>query len=296
MTNFLPAKMRPGHDCRTFDPRGLYNAGHVLTIDFLGSGSSGNATLIRWDSTALLVDCGFGPRVLRRRLEQAGVPLEALTAVLLTHEHGDHSAGLRGMTRLPGLSVFLTPRTADALPARGAGEWACTRVLIQPGQPFAVGPMTVLPFSTAHDAGQPVGFVISLPDHRRIGIATDLGHGNRETVEALRGCQLLCIEANHDPRLLRAGPYPAFLKRRIGSRRGHLSNADAAALLRQVASDQLQHLFAMHLSRTNNEPELARSMLQRQLRELGLGSAVKVTVVEQDSRVSYPAPGQLSLF
>ena len=74
MTNFLPAKMRPGHDCRTFDPRGLYNAGHVLTIDFLGSGSSGNATLIRWDSTALLVDCGFGPRVLRRRLEQAGVP------------------------------------------------------------------------------------------------------------------------------------------------------------------------------------------------------------------------------
>lgn len=264
----------------------------MLTIDFLGSGSGGNATLVRWGRTCVLVDCGFGPRVLRRRLAEVGLQPEALSALLVTHEHGDHVAGLRTLARLPGLPVHLTARTAEAL--GGTSDWDCEPVLITPGRSFRVGLFEVLPFSTAHDARQPVGFVLSLPDNRRLGIATDLGHANREAVDALRGCQLLGIEANHDPRLLRSGPYPAFLKRRICSRRGHLSNADAADLLDLVAGKELEHLFALHVSRTNNAPDLARRTLQSRLRRLGL--APLVTVVEQNRVLRYPPPGQLSLF
>jgi phosphoribosyl 1,2-cyclic phosphodiesterase len=264
-------------------------------IDFLGSGSSGNATLIRSGDTAVLLDCGFGPRILRQRLDEVGTGPERLDALLITHEHGDHIAGLRSLVRVPGLSIHLTRQTAAALGIRSDEGWDAARVTVEAGRPFRVGALEIEPFVTAHDAGEPVGYVLRLPDGRRLGVATDLGHANRETVTALRGCELLAIEANHDPHMLRRGPYPAFLKRRIRSNRGHLSNSDAAGLLASVATNRLQHLFVLHVSRTNNRPGLVRRTMEARLQKLKLDA--EVTVIAQDSVCRYPAPGQqLSLF
>ena len=268
----------------------------MLSIDFLGSGSGGNATLVRYDNTALLLDCGLGPRVLRQRLAQVGVDPKDLDALLITHEHNDHVAALPSLARHEQLTIHLTPATARGVGGREAiRQWKATRDLVKPGRPFDVGPLTVLAFSTVHDAGAPVGFVVTLPNGRRLGFATDLGRVNAQTADALRDCDLLAIEANHDPDLLRQGPYPYFLKQRIRSDLGHLSNADAAGLLARVAGERLEHLFALHLSRTNNRPDLARETLRSRLRHMGLRRPA-VTVVEQERVLSYPLPGQLSLF
>jgi len=268
----------------------------MLTIDFLGSGSGGNATLIRWGQSCVLLDCGFGPRLLRQRLERAGVRPEAITGLLLTHEHRDHVAGLSLLARQPGLPVLLTRRTARALREMNllGRDAPCEPVVVKAGQPLRLGPFELLPFATAHDATEPLGYVLGLPDGRRVGFATDLGHPNPETVEALAGCDLLGIEANHDPELLRKGPYPAFLKRRIGSKLGHLSNHGAGTLLARVARSNLRHVFLMHLSQTNNRPPLARRTTEQRLSQLGL--RLPVTVVPQERGCRWPAAGQLSLF
>jgi phosphoribosyl 1,2-cyclic phosphodiesterase len=266
-----------------------------IRIDFLGSGSSGNATLIRSGDTTVLLDCGFGPRILRQRLDRAGACPEVLDALLITHEHGDHIAALKSLVRVPGLSIHLTGQTAAALGIRSGDRWDAARVTVQAGRRFRVGALEIEPFITAHDASEPVGYVFRLPDGRRLGVATDLGHANREAVAALRGCELLAIEANHDPHMLRRGPYPAFLKRRIRGNRGHLSNSDAAGLLARVATRSLQHLFVLHVSRTNNRPGLVQRTLEARLRQLRLDPTV--TVIGQDSVCRYPPPGQqLTLF
>jgi len=267
----------------------------MLTIDFLGSGSGGNATLVRWDETALLLDCGFGPRVLRDRLALVGLGLDDVDALLLTHEHGDHVAGLSALARQEELTIHLTPATARGIGREAVSRWSAARDLVKPGRPFHVGPVEVVPFTTVHDARGPVGYVLRMPDGRRLGFATDMGHVNAEALDALRGCDLLAIEANHDPDMLRWGPYPGFLKRRIRSDRGHLSNAEAASLLARTASDRLEQVFVMHISRTNNQAGLARQALESRLSRLGLRRPA-VTVVEQDRVLRYPLPGQLSLF
>lgn len=264
----------------------------MLRIDFLGSGSEGNATLIRWGETCVLLDCGFGPRKLKRRLEEVAVAPEAVGAVLITHEHRDHWTGLSLLSRRPELRVFLTRRTARGV--HFGKRAACQREVVQAGQPFEVGELTILPFSTSHDARDPVGYVLGLPDGTRLGMAYDLGRADDGVVEALRGCDYLGIEANHDPRMLREGPYPGYLKRRIRSVKGHLSNPEAAALLGRVASERLRHVFGMHLSQTNNRPALARRALTAELRRLGLRP--EVTMVGQDEVVSLPPRGQLRLF
>ncbi len=265
----------------------------MLRIDFLGSGSEGNATLIRWDQTCVLLDCGFGPRKLKARLDQAGVAPETVDAVLITHEHRDHWAGLSLLSRREALQVFITRRTAKKVSL--GKKAACQQVEIQAGTAFSIGALDVLPFSISHDARDPVAYVFTLPDGARLGVAYDLGYASDKVVEALQGCEYLGLETNHDPELLRKGPYPAYLKRRIRSGQGHLSNEQSAGLLRRVASDGLRHVFGMHVSKTNNRPALALRALTAELRQLGLRTP-EVTVVEQDRVLSFPPKGQLSLF
>jgi len=264
-----------------------------LQVVFLGSGSRGNATLVGWKGDWILLDCGFSPPELQRRLDQVDVGLDALSAVLLTHEHADHTVGLPLMAR-PDLPLLATERTAHAtrLTRRNPGQWT----QIEAGRPQRIGPFEVLPCSTPHDARDPVCFAIALPDGRRIGLATDLGYPSAPVIEALRGCDVLAIESNHDPELLRWGPYPRKLKRRIRSGQGHLSNRDAARLIGEIATDRLGHLFLIHLSETNNRPELALAEARGALGRLGLAST-PVTAIGQDAPlVGYPPRGQLTLF
>lgn len=264
----------------------------MLQIDFLGSGSRGNATLIRHGQTALLLDCGFAGVELSRRLEPTGVGLAGLTAVLISHEHRDHVLGLPALARTPGLAICCTERTARALPwgRRAKAE----RVGLTPGQPTKLGAIEVLPFRTSHDAVDPVAFSFRLPDGTRLGVVTDLGQLYPEGLEALAGVDLLGLECNHDMEMLSAGPYPWVLKQRIRSPRGHLSNVAAADLLERLLSDRLRQVFALHLSETNNRPALVQALLTERLARCG--RPVPVAIARQDQPIAYPATGQLSLF
>ncbi len=263
----------------------------VPRLDVLGSGSRGNALLIRSGTTAVLVDAGFSRKELGRRLELVGCSLEALIAVLVTHEHGDHTAALKLLGRRPELKFCWSAGTAGAV-ALGT-KACCAQQIVAPGQSFSVDGWKVQAFATSHDAAESLGFRFEFPDGTRLGIATDLGEPSDEVVAALQDCDLLGLEFNHDPQLLQDGPYPWILKKRVASGRGHLSNAQAGELVEAVAGPRLRQLIGLHLSETNNRPELARKAMQAALRRAGVDAAV--TVAAQNKPTSVQARHQLSL-
>jgi phosphoribosyl 1,2-cyclic phosphodiesterase len=224
----------------------------------LGSGSRGNATLVEAGTTRLLVDNGFSLRESLRRLERLAVAPDTLSGILLTHEHSDHVGGVVALARRFGLPVWATAGTQRAMAARGLLDGAPVdfrRVLR--GQAFTAGDVAVEPVRVPHDAAEPVQYVFQAGG-ARLGVLTDLGSLTDAVVAAYRDCDALCLECNHDADMLRNGPYHAALKRRVGGDLGHLSNAQAAALLRQVDGERLQVLLVSHLSETNNTEHLAR--------------------------------------
>lgn len=244
-----------------------------LHIVFLGSGSRGNAVAVSDGTTTLLIDCGFSEAEMTRRLSRAGLSPATVSAVLVTHEHGDHVSGAAGFARRYGCPVLATRGTqrAAGLPDTGAdlGDLVA-------GREMGVGTLAVLPFVTSHDAAEPVGVRIEAADGSRFGLATDTGVLTPAAAEALSGVDILGLETNHDLDMLERGPYPAFLKRRVRSAHGHLSNADASDAIARLASDRLRQVFALHRSETNNTAVLARQALTARLAALGLSVPVEV--------------------
>lgn len=220
----------------------------------LGSGSRGNALLVECAGTRILVDCGFGPRTVAKRLARLGVAVDEIDAVLLTHEHSDHVAGVDTWVRRQ-TAVFATHGTLTAIAL--AGEKVC---VIDSHAGFVVGDLEIEAFPIPHDAREPVQYVLS-DGVRRLGIVTDAGHVTRHMVNTLSGCDALVVECNHDAEMLAAGRYPASLKKRISGRFGHLDNRAAAGLIASLPTDRLQHVVAAHLSQENNTPDLARAAL-----------------------------------
>ena len=224
----------------------------------LGSGSKGNALLVEAGHTRILLDCGFGPRETAARLARLGCGPEALSGILVTHEHSDHIAGAFTLAGRWRLGIWMTHGTLSA--CRGAGsEDACVEV-IDSHRPFRVGDLEVQPFPVPHDAREPVQFTFSDGRHR-LGVLTDLGCTTPHVERTLSGCDALVLECNHDEEMLRTGDYPLMLKRRIGGRLGHLDNASAAGLLKAIDVSRLRHIVAAHLSQQNNTPALARRAL-----------------------------------
>ena len=223
----------------------------------LGSGSRGNALVVESDATCILIDAGFGPRELSRRLERLGVGVERITAILVTHEHSDHVGGAYACARRFGWQVMMTAGTlaasGDPSPDVGLRE-------IDSHQAFSCADFCIEPFPVPHDAREPVQFVVGNGD-RRLGIVTDAGHVTRHMVAMLSRCDALLVECNHDAELLARGSYPAALKRRIAGALGHLDNATAASLLAQVDRSRLRHVVAAHLSEQNNTPAHAVAAL-----------------------------------
>lgn len=224
----------------------------------LGSGSEGNGLLVEVGATRVLVDCGFGVRDAVTRLGRLGVAPEALSAIVVTHEHSDHVGGVAAFAARYATPVWLTFGTLSAAGDR-LGPLAHVYGF-DSHDVFAIGDVEVQPFPVPHDAREPVQFVLS--DGRwRLGVLTDLGVSTTHVEATLSGCDALVLECNHDIDMLASGDYPYPLKQRIAGKFGHLDNVAAAGLLSRLDYSKLKHVFAAHLSQHNNTRELARAAL-----------------------------------
>lgn len=233
---------------------------HTLSVAVLCSGSSGNSTLISKNDSMMLVDAGLSCRELERRLSLFGAEPTQIEAVLLTHEHTDHTRGVRRFCLEHGLPVCATRGTLALTPLDGV-----ERRTIVPGDEFPMNGTVVKPFRVRHLAAEPVAYSISV-DSVKVGIASDLGCVTQTVVEEMSGSKLMLIEANYDEHMLQAGDYPDFLKRAIRSDHGHLSNEDAGVLSLKSSSERTEHVVLVHLSKDNNTPDVARQTVERELR------------------------------
>lgn len=225
----------------------------MIRFASLGSGSAGNALLVESGATRLMLDCGFGLRDTLARLHTIARQPGDITAILVTHEHGDHLGGVFRLARKYALPVHMTHGTWAACRESDAG---LDLRIIDSHAPLVFGDLEVQPFPVPHDAREPVQYVFSSSTHR-LGVLTDIGEITSHVRKVLSGCDGLVLECNHDARMLAQSSYPASLKRRIAGRHGHLENSAAAGLLKQIDCSRLQHLLVAHLSERNNSPELA---------------------------------------
>ena len=236
----------------------------ALSVCVLASGSKGNAIHVRAGRTQLLFDAGLSGIEIQRRMQAAGLAPEDLTGIVVSHEHSDHIRGVGVLARRFKLPVYISPSTAAAASSQLGTIEKLRAITI--GDTFAVDGLSIHPFATSHDARDPAGFTITR-DGCKIGIATDLGIATGMVRHHLKACDLLVLEANHDPRMLIEGPYPWHLKQRIKSRNGHLSNQDARDLLAELNHGGLYHVILAHLSETNNTPAKAREAFERLMAE-----------------------------
>ncbi|MFM0287321.1 MBL fold metallo-hydrolase [Paraburkholderia megapolitana] len=227
----------------------------------LGSGSEGNALLVEAQdgttTTRVLLDCGFSAKEVERRLARIGANVEALDAILITHEHSDHIGSALTLARKWSIPLYMSWGTARAV---GADDADVDLRVLWGDETVAIGDLAVLPYTVPHDAREPLQFVLS-DGAGRLGVLTDVGTSTPHISEVLSGCDALVLECNHDLAMLAASRYPASLKARIGGAHGHLNNDAAAEILASLDRSRLRHLIAAHLSQQNNLPELAQAAM-----------------------------------
>ena len=224
-----------------------------LAVCTLASGSKGNATYISDGNTSILVDAGLSGIEIKRRLASQNLAPNDLDAIIVSHEHTDHVRGVGILSRRYKLPVYINHQTQKAALQLGSLHEV---IPFECGTTFNIRNLTIHPFSISHDAQDPAGFTIG-QNGTTIGIATDLGIATAMVKEHLKHCELLILEANHDPTMLETGPYPWPLKQRIKSRTGHLSNPASKNLLAELQHENLQHIILAHLSEINNTPQKA---------------------------------------
>jgi len=240
-----------------------------LTV--LSSGSKGNSAVVASARTRLLVDAGLSCRETFRRMRAAGEEPEQLDAILISHEHSDHVNGLEVLARKTRAAVYMTADTREAWMRdrrRSAPDHQSPKLermeAFSAGHSFVVGDITVTPFTTPHDATDPVAFTFRL-EGVKLGLVTDLGYLPPNVREHLRGCDGLMIESNHDLEMLRGGPYPWQVKQRVMSRVGHLSNDALAEFFTNDYDGGAAFVVLAHLSEQNNHPEIARRAAEQAL-------------------------------
>lgn len=224
----------------------------------LGSGSSGNATLIKTADTLIMLDCGFTVKETERRMARLGVCAENLSAIVVTHEHQDHAKGVAPLSRRYDIPVFMTEGT---LASRDFGRLP-TLNLIQNYASFTLGAVNVTPVVVPHDAREPAQFVFENIDGVRLGVLTDLGSITPHVSKAFSRCHGLLVEANHDLEMLATGPYPPSLKARVSGHWGHLNNGQIAKFLAEYHLDLVQEIVVGHISRQNNSIECVKDALK----------------------------------
>jgi phosphoribosyl 1,2-cyclic phosphodiesterase len=255
----------------------------IVKFCVLASGSSGNAALLATDKTRILVDAGLSMKELAKRLESIGEHLEALDAILITHEHSDHVSGLPVLARNKKIAatIYMTRLTAPAI------DWGETEPRLEPFQAGArlrIGDIDVQSFGIPHDAIDPVGFAFEAQGVR-IGVATDLGYIPESIKFHLRRTDLLLLEANHDLDMLKVGPYPWSVKQRVMSRVGHLSNHVMAEFLAQDLDSCTNNLVLGHLSEQNNHPAIVNMFATQALESRGLATRMSIATQNSPSEV-----------
>jgi len=268
-----------------------------VKFTILGSGSAGNCAYVETAEARILVDAGFSPRQIRSRLASIGRAPENLTAILITHEHTDHIAGLLGLADKFHIPVFCNRDTQDATIWTFKNKWGkktnlalensdtfkskINWQLFTTGASFEIADVLIETFSIPHDAQDPVGFLLRTA-RGNIGFATDLGHTTKLVLDRIRAANVLVLESNHDVKMLQDCPRRAWpLKQRILGRHGHLSNVAAAEAAAQIMSAGLRHLYLAHLSRECNKPELAQHVMAEQLHHIG-ATHVRLQLAAQD--------------
>jgi phosphoribosyl 1,2-cyclic phosphodiesterase len=258
-----------------------------MQLASLGSGSRGNATVLRAGNHQVMVDCGFSLSSLETRARSRGLSLATLDAILVTHEHGDHSSGVAALSRRYRIPVYLTHGTY----ASGRFEGCHATHCFDADSEFDIGELRVRAIAVPHDAREPVQFRFT-HGAATVGVLTDLGSVTPHVCQAFRGCDLLLLEFNHDREMLARGPYPAALQRRVGGDWGHLSNAQALDLLLRLDFERLRYLVVAHISEKNNR----RDLVEAQLRERAPSLLSRTVWATQDGGFAWldarPGDGQ----
>ena len=279
----------------------------MIHFTALSSGSKGNSSLLSTRTTTILIDAGLNCRELFRRLYSIGQDPTDIDAIVITHEHSDHIAGMATTARKLGIPVYLTEPTYREWVQQSASRVVSTYTdwlasiespetqfeftprstdlpevhHFQPRSPFQIGNISVTPFSIPHDAIDPVGFLFNA-EGKQIAFATDLGHVSPDVEENIRNCDLLVLESNHDIDMLENGEYAPPLKERVASDTGHLSNSAVAEFLSRSWESTSAWIVLAHLSASNNTPELARMSAQNALAANPRLLENKIMVASQD--------------
>ena len=251
----------------------------MLRFRSLGSGSTGNATLVEATSggrtSRLLIDCGFTLRHLDARLARAGLMASDIDAIFITHEHGDHIGCAHALSRRERIPVWMSEGTWLAT---GGRDFEGRLHLARDGLDIQVGNLLIQPFTVPHDAREPLQLRCT-DGARSLGVLTDLGHATPHVLGCLMGLDALLLEFNHDADMLAGSAYPPFLKQRVGGNYGHLSNVAAAAIAKAVLHSGLRHVLGAHLSEQNNRPEIVRRAMAE---ALGSNEADMLTATAAD--------------
>lgn len=249
-----------------------------MKVHVLGSGSAGNLTVLETNDGLLLVDIGFSAKQSELRLAAAGLQIPDIHAIVVTHEHEDHIRGARVFANRHEIPVYTNALTAERLRASGKAPDALR--VFGNGIPFPLGPFLIEAFSVCHDAVDPVGFRIA-SNGQCAAIATDLGHLGKMVPRKLQDADVVVLESNYDPELLRQCSRPPRIIQRIRSKRGHLDNETAVACIAEVAGTRLREVIFAHLSEECNNRELLDDLVQAQI-----PSQVRVQIARQNAATS----------
>lgn len=236
----------------------------MLKFCSLYSGSSGNSSLVQSENINILVDAGVSGKKIVDALASINVGIENISAILVTHEHSDHTQSIATLSRKYNIPVYANQKTWEAMQDKKDKMFQENIAYFQNNHTFTLSDLTILPFDIPHDAADPCGFSISDADSK-ISIATDIGHMTNSILDNLKNSNLVLLEANYEPEVLRCSSYPYKLKERIASPFGHLSNIEAGKTINYLADFGVKNVLIGHLSNENNFPELAYKSVSEQI-------------------------------
>lgn len=252
----------------------------MIQLCSIASGSSGNSIYVGNEDTHLLVDAGISGKRIKAGMESLDIDPRMLDGILITHEHSDHISGLGVMARRYKMPIYITEKTWSTLrdyKTLGKVDEELIR-FIKPDETIMIGSIEVMPFRTSHDATESVCYTFTY-NKKKIGLATDLGNYDDYIINHLKGCHVLYVEANHDIKMLEAGSYPYYLKRRILSDVGHLSNELSSNLINECIHDQMETVVLAHLSKENNHPDIAYLEVEHLLNQIYKEQNIEINLI-----------------